>query len=401
MARRGFANAANVVALVGTLDGTSSSNTVTVTPAPSGWPAATPYFAAIDAGTASEEVVLVTNVVGAAVTITRGSSLPTTYGSTTKAHNNAATIKHVATAADFDEANAHVNSTHLATTDVVLTVGGSTVAASAAGVKPLVLKGAASQTANLQEWQDSTGAVVGHVTSGGRVNVGGATDLLGVLGVASTGATAVGLRVRGFASQTGNLQEWQNSSGVPLTLITAGGGLRSPTVNLYENSDATNGTILAVISAPGGKGLVVKGAASQSANLLDLQDSGSVTLVRVRSSGTGEFNYGLYTQGPINNSPASGHVLIDNTGTNGTVDSRLLILTARASQTANMIEARNSSGTPLFAVGAAGRLTLNSADMAASTATAGSASALPGAPAGYIQINTSGGGTAKIPYWNT
>jgi hypothetical protein len=54
-------------------------------------------------------------------------------------------------------------------------VGGDTVVASGAAVKPLVLKGASSQTANLQEWQDSTGAVVASVSPTGNIVGGGLT----------------------------------------------------------------------------------------------------------------------------------------------------------------------------------------------------------------------------------
>lgn len=108
--RRGFSNAANSVALSGSLDGSSSTNTITVTPAISGWPGTLPFFACIDKGTTSEEVVLVTAASGTSLTITRGSALSTTYGSTTKAHTNGASIVHVGTAQDLDEANFHVSS---------------------------------------------------------------------------------------------------------------------------------------------------------------------------------------------------------------------------------------------------------------------------------------------------
>jgi hypothetical protein len=60
-----------------------------------------------------------------------------------------------------------------ASTGYVSKVGGDTVVASGAAVKPLVLKGASSQTANLQEWQDSTGAVVASVSPTGNITGGG------------------------------------------------------------------------------------------------------------------------------------------------------------------------------------------------------------------------------------
>jgi hypothetical protein len=64
-----------------------------------------------------------------------------------------------------------------ASTGYVSKVGGDTVIASGAAVKPLVLKGASAQTANLQEWQDSTGAVVASVSPTGNI-VGGGLVLL-------------------------------------------------------------------------------------------------------------------------------------------------------------------------------------------------------------------------------
>jgi hypothetical protein len=51
----------------------------------------------------------------------------------------------------------------------VSTAGGSTVAASAAAVKGLILKGAASQSANLLEVQDSAGTVIGYVGPTGNI----------------------------------------------------------------------------------------------------------------------------------------------------------------------------------------------------------------------------------------
>ena len=109
MARRGYSNVASTAALVGTMDNVSVTNTITVAVAPTGWPATLPYYAVIDPQTASEEVVLVTAQAGTSITVTRGGSIAVPYGALTKTHANGAAIKHVASAADFDEANAHVN----------------------------------------------------------------------------------------------------------------------------------------------------------------------------------------------------------------------------------------------------------------------------------------------------
>ena len=61
-------------------------------------------------------------------------------------------------------------------TQYVKVAGGSTVVTSDAGVTGLIIKGSVSQSANLQEWQDSTGTVVAYVDASGKfsaVNVSG------------------------------------------------------------------------------------------------------------------------------------------------------------------------------------------------------------------------------------
>lgn len=117
MTRRYFSNSAILSYITSSLNGVDTTSTFSVSDTsggaaspPSGWPAV-PFYAAINRGAADEEVVLVTNVTGSSVTVTRGSNLGTPYGSTTQSHSINATIEHVASAADFDEANAHIEDT--------------------------------------------------------------------------------------------------------------------------------------------------------------------------------------------------------------------------------------------------------------------------------------------------
>lgn len=51
----------------------------------------------------------------------------------------------------------------------VKVVGGSTITASSSSTKGLVVKGAASQSANLQEWQNSSGTVVAYISASGAL----------------------------------------------------------------------------------------------------------------------------------------------------------------------------------------------------------------------------------------
>jgi hypothetical protein len=115
-----------------------------------------------------------------------------------------------------------------------LTVG--LTSATAVGV---TVRGAASQTADLQQWQNSAGALVANMTASGTLalygngitsgdhRIGTASYYSATLSVQARSATEKGQVVRGFASQTANLQEWQYSDGVVAAMVTAGGFLRA------------------------------------------------------------------------------------------------------------------------------------------------------------------------------
>ena len=53
-------------------------------------------------------------------------------------------------------------------TQYVKIVGGSTITAGASTTKGLIVKGASSQTANLQEWQNNSGSVVASIDASGN-----------------------------------------------------------------------------------------------------------------------------------------------------------------------------------------------------------------------------------------
>lgn len=100
MSLRNFSSAAAAATLSAGV--TSAATTIQVS-ATTGWPAA-PFILALDAGAASQELVLVTNVAGTTLTVTRG------YDSTVAAaHDAGAVIEHSHAAIDLREANSHVN----------------------------------------------------------------------------------------------------------------------------------------------------------------------------------------------------------------------------------------------------------------------------------------------------
>jgi microcystin-dependent protein len=99
--RRHYVNSATVTQTTGSI--TSGSTTVTVTDA-SSYSATFPYTAAIDSGTSSFEIVLVTAAAANVLTITRGYD-----GTAAQSHNANASFSPVASAIDYDEANNHHN----------------------------------------------------------------------------------------------------------------------------------------------------------------------------------------------------------------------------------------------------------------------------------------------------
>jgi hypothetical protein len=101
----------------------------------------------------------------------------------------------------------------------------SYVSPGAAGTVGLIVQGATSQTANLFEAQNNSGTVVMRVTSSGGILNGGLSGVTTMIGTTANAATTVGIMVRGAVSQTANLQEWQNSAGTVLASVLAGGNI--------------------------------------------------------------------------------------------------------------------------------------------------------------------------------
>lgn len=230
---------------------------------------------------------------------------------------------------------------------------------------PMTVKGAASQSANLQEWQNSSSTVLASISAAGHMRAINGTLALPGLAVYTSGSydsgiqgdgsgfymvaqgsasfrahsslgnmfymktrppgdnpASIVLRLQGAASQSANLQTWEDSAGTVLASITAAGRFVSSNgTQWYDQSNralilakgdridlltfgggstlaqiAGNGTgiqanfgITANANAASVKPFIVKGAASQSANLTEWQDSAGTALGTVSSAGLGTF----------------------------------------------------------------------------------------------------------------
>jgi hypothetical protein len=195
---------------------------------------------------------------------------------------------------------------------------------------PLIVRGTASQIANLTEWQDNGGSVLSYVDAsgdifaqdgqvctasnglcggasagGGWTNTSTVTSTSLDVNITSRGSTAVPVTISGASGQSANLTEWKDNTGATLAYINANGDIVSGLVTIGAaagkitlntggvelngggsinfgggakilqsgtNMDFT-GNIVPTNS--GDVGLTVQGVASQSANLQEWQDSNS------------------------------------------------------------------------------------------------------------------------------
>jgi hypothetical protein len=111
-----------------------------------------------------------------------------------------------------------------------------------AGV-PIISRGMASQTGNLQEWQSSDSTVRASVNPSGVIYglafatqdwAGDAADTAASLGIRSMGTTSVGAVFKGVASQSADLTEWQDSTGAVLAKVTSAGQIFEGASRVYS-----------------------------------------------------------------------------------------------------------------------------------------------------------------------
>lgn len=189
----------------------------------------------------------------------------------------------------------------------LLDTGNLTSTTSGAATVNLIVKGFASQTADLQQWQNSAGTVLARIASNGdflsTVTIGApyfsdgtATrpyidfTVANKMIAQARNAAYVAWTVRGAASQTANLQEWQNSSGTVQASIAANGDLTNNGIyTVYGRFGAATFTDAAALRVNGYSTsvptAVIRAIASQTANLQEWQNSAGTVLARITSGG--------------------------------------------------------------------------------------------------------------------
>ena len=241
---------------------------------------------------------------------------------------------------------------YLATANT-FTGGVQQITTASAATVGLIVKASASQTANLQQWQDSGGGVLTRIQDNGSLSWGTGSSVLqntsGTLTVNPSSTSAVSVTVKGAASQTADLQQWQTSAGQTNLSVNFGGALQSYIQATADNINSGITSFIAKTSYANVKPMIVQGAASQTADLQQWQNSAGTVLSRVASNGVIKANVGLvaesntsgnYTALQVNSYVASGVGII---------------IVGAASQTASLMEWQNSAGNVLSFIGTLGQ----------------------------------------------
>lgn len=236
------------------------------------------------------------------------------------------------------------------------TVGPQTLNTGAVGSIGLIVKGASGQTANLTEWRNDTNVVVAKINQVGSAIFGNATiNAAGNLNAYAGNTTTVPMVVRGAASQTANLFEAQNSSGVTLAFISSAG--RGNFTDSITSNSGIIGQLSIIPNSPSRVGAVIRGAASQTANLQEWQNSAGTILAQITSVGdlVGSSNFAVRTRYILNIANQGAYVDTNLVSNSFVIVQRVttgvnLIVRGVASQTANLTEWQDSSGNARMAV---------------------------------------------------
>jgi hypothetical protein len=215
------------------------------------------------------------------------------------------------------------------------------VTAGAIGVTPLNVSGASGQTANLQNWNNG-GVIQASIGPFGNATFATGGTVYGRLSV-NTGTTGtIGAVIRGVASQSANLLEIQSSAGTILSRFSSSGQLVTDQ-QTYIGSGApgiANSRLSVTTASASVIGAVIKGASGQTANLLELQDSTSA--VKLYANASGDMSFGSLGLGFVTPYSSYGNSLL-SISTVGAAN-KGLVIRGVSGQTADLLQVQDSAG---------------------------------------------------------
>ena len=167
----------------------------------------------------------------------------------------------------------------------VFTVGAQEIDIATTTDVGLTIKGAASQSGNLQNWINSSSTVLASISSvgtiyGARLQINIGTNIAAIGVQTSSGGTQIGAAIRGAAAQSVSLQEWQNSSGTALAKVDQSGNVTA--VSFVKTSGTSSQFLKADGSVDSSTYLTSSGAVTSLAGTTNQiaasASTGSVTL---------------------------------------------------------------------------------------------------------------------------
>lgn len=231
----------------------------------------------------------------------------------------------------------------------------------------VMVDGVASQTGDLQQWRNSAGSAVAWVGSAGDYfgrlfYIGNSADNGGMANISTFATTRIGIVVRAIASQTADLQQWRDSSNNILVRVNAAGivaiggvprAMQASLVPTLQVEGTAAGTSMAMVmrnSNDANTPRFVMGKSRGSA-------IGAVTAVAI-SDILGSFEY----QGADGANMAIGariEASVDGTVASGVVPGRMTIYTADSTGTVQsrlLIDSAGNFGFNINTFGGGGKV---------------------------------------------
>jgi len=291
MAARNYSSVARLASLTA---GVNASTTTFAVDQTTGFPTI-PFTAVVDAGRTAEEIVTVTSVVGLILTVIRGED-----GTAGQPHDAAAEVRHMATARDYREPAEHIAQTSgvhgttglLVDANSTQSLDNKTFTPATTDHVPVKLLAASGQTANLLDVLSAGSVVLASVSVTGRLSTPGVDGTSSSTFTAGTAATVAAI-VKGAASQSANLLSVRNDANTEVASIGPSGTVTAPIVSggtingsASVNTPTVNGTTQSIFTTPvlGTTPLIVKQPTGQTVPSLVVRDVADVN----RAGVTGE-----------------------------------------------------------------------------------------------------------------
>jgi hypothetical protein len=261
--------------------------------------------------------------------------------------------------------------------------GNQTVVSSGTTDRPLIIKGFSGQTANLLEARSSADVLMTRIDRNGAVSatywgpVG--TGLTGYLEwITSTptfysgAAATVGMVVRGFSGQSSDLFQVQNNGSANLAVISSTGTFRTAGLITAGNVTDVLGQLSVYVTAASRIGQVIRGAASQSADLLQIQNSAGGNLFTVRNDAQITTVAGINATGLSLNS-FGGNAVANRIVHITTSNASLIPLNVRGAsgQSGNLQNWEDSSANVLASINASGGVVVGTTHLAGASPSVG------------------------------